>query len=134
MTTRKSREIAFCDSDRDAIMEALKAYITETPDVNQLREVVELLITLDDKISDLPPQLRFAELMCAFSDIQPRVSRLRGFVKVLNSVLAIMPHPIPLSHPWAQDVATLRGDMATIGGDAWNVIARHENERIRQES
>lgn len=51
----------------------------------------------------------------------------------LSSVLTIMPVPVQPTNPWAQDIAALKGDMATIGRDAWAVIARYENERRRQD-
>lgn len=66
-------------------------------------------------------------------DYRPVFGQIFTALTGLNSVLVIMPDPNRATNPWAQDLAALRGDMRTIGRDAWTVIARHENERRRQE-
>lgn len=64
---------------------------------------------------------------------RPVIRQISAVLTSLSSVLTISPVPIWPTDPWARDLAALRGDMATIGQDAWTVIARHENERQRQE-
>ena len=63
----------------------------------------------------------------------PVIGKISTILTSLSSVLTVNPVPIWPTDPWARDLAALRGDMATIGRDAWTVIARHENERRRQE-
>lgn len=108
----------------------------ERAHINRKREVGEFIKAVEDeinKISDSQLRLEFAEFIRAHYNIPPRVTRLDSFLKALSSVLTIMPDPLPPARPWLRDVAALKGDMATIGQDAWAVIARHENERRRQE-
>ena len=125
MTPKKSRTVSHRDSDRDVLAseEAFEAFISQNVDL--LRETAKLMNALNDST------LRLESVLY---DMQPRVSHLDRFLKTLNSVFTIMPDSIAPTHPWVRDFAALKSDMAIIGRDAWTVIARHENERRRQES
>ena len=68
-----------------------------------------------------------------FLNYRPVFGQICAVLTSVSSVLTIMPISIRPTDPWARDLAALRGDMAAIGRDAWTVIARHENERRRQE-
>ena len=134
MMSKKSKAVGPVDEAAlEAVLRAIEVMAAKASDVDRQREIGELLSVLGDHTT-----VRFGDLgsttLADYNRVQPpRARLLDSFLEAVNSVMTFMPDPIPPRHPWAQDLAALRGDLVNTGRDAWVVIARQENERRRQE-